>query len=185
MPRVKLLREKSDVPESQHAEIDGITEILHQVGGPFGVMMYCPGLALKVCQAGAHIRLNSTLSPAHRELAILAVSREKDAAFEWAAHITPARNGGVSEEAIEAARNSGDVSNLPDDERDIITFVRQLLQKNKVQQDLFDALVQRHSERWVVELAATIGQYQYISAINLTFELEAKPGSDVLPVTPK
>ena len=33
-------------------------------------------------------------------------------------------------------------------------------------QALFDALVARHSERWVVELAATVGQYQYIAAIN-------------------
>jgi hypothetical protein len=60
--------------------------------------------------------------------------------------------------------------------------VRQLLQTNKVEQPLFDTLMQRHGERWLVELAATVGQYQYISAINNTFDLQPAAGSDPLPV---
>ena len=61
-------------------------------------------------------------------------------------------------------------------------FVRQLLQTNKVEQPLFDSLVLRHNERWVVELAGTVGQYQYISAINNTFEVEPAADADQLPV---
>jgi hypothetical protein len=68
------------------------------------------------------------------------------------------------------------------DERDIITFVRQLLQTNRVEQDLFDGLRARHDERWLVELAATIGQYQYISAINNTFDLQPAAEADQLPM---
>jgi hypothetical protein len=33
-----------------------------------------------------------------------------------------------------------------------------------------------------VELAATVGQYQYISAINNTFDLQPGPNADRLPV---
>ena len=71
---------------------------------------------------------------------------------------------------------------LEEDERDIIEFVRQLLQNNKVEQDLFDALQGRKGVRWLVELAATVGQYQYISAINTAFGVVAAPDADQLPV---
>src|SRR6266568_3744619 len=182
MPRIKLISEKSDVPADRHPEFDAIVEVLHRVGGPFGILMRSPGLAQKVMEAGAHVRLQSTLKPVERELTIIAVAREKDAAYEWASHVKTGRDQGMREQAIDAVRNRGDVSNLEPDERDIITFVRQLLQTNKVAQPLFDALMQRHGERWLVELAATVGQYQYISAINNTFDLQPAAGSDPLPV---
>ncbi len=182
MPRIKMIVDKSEILEEQHAEFDSIVEVLHGVRGPFSVLMHSPGLAQKVMQAGAQIRLGSTLSPIERELAVIAVSREKDARYEWAAHVKAGRSAGIREEAIEAVRNREDVSGLGPDERDIVLFVRQLLQTNKVEISLFEGLVTRHSERWVVELAATIGQYQYISAINNTFEVEPPEDADHLPV---
>lgn len=181
MPRISLITQKADLSADRHAEFDTIVGVLHAVRGPFAVLMRSPGLAQKVMEAGAHVRLKSTLTPVERELAILAVAREKDAAYEWAAHVKTGRTAGLREEAIDALRTRGDVAGLAPDERDIITFVRQLLQRNRVDQALFDALVQRHSERWLVELAATVGQYQYISAINNTFDLQPAPDAEQLP----
>jgi hypothetical protein len=88
----------------------------------------------------------------------------------------------MREEAIEAVRHRQDISGLDQDEQDVIKFVRQLLQTNRVDQGLFDELVQRHGVRWLVELAATAGQYQYISAINNTFDLQPAADADQLPV---
>jgi hypothetical protein len=88
----------------------------------------------------------------------------------------------MREEAIEAVRNREDVSGLEQDEQDIITYVRQLLQTNKVEQSLFDSLVERKGTRWLVELTGTIGQYQYISAINNAFDLQPAEDADQLPV---
>ncbi|MBV8713758.1 MAG: carboxymuconolactone decarboxylase family protein [Chloroflexi bacterium] len=182
MPRISLITDKSQIGAEQYAEYDRIVEILHRVGGPFGVLMHSPGLAQKVCEAGAWVRLNSTLSQVERELTIIAVAREKDAAFEWASHVRTGRSVGLREEAIEAVRNRADVSGLEPDERDIVTFVRQLLRNNRVEQSLFDELIQRHGVRWLVELAATVGQYQYISAINTTFDLQPAADADQLPI---
>jgi 4-carboxymuconolactone decarboxylase len=181
--RIKLLTEKADLPAEQQAEHDAIVEVLHGVRGPFAVLLYSPGLAQKVMQAGAQVRLGSTLESKQRELTILAVSREKDAPYEWASHIKVARTGGLSEETIEAVRhNVPDISGLDEDDRDIIEYVRQLLRTNRVSQELFDSLQARKGTRWVVELTATIGQYQYICAINNAFENQPAEGSDVLPV---
>ena len=182
MPRIKMISDKADVPADRHDEFDAIVQVLHGVRGPFSVLMHSPGLAQKVMEAGAHVRLQSTLQMTERELAVIAVAREKDAAYEWASHVKVGRDAGLREEAIEAVRHRTDVSGLEPDERDIISYVRQLLQKNRVEQALFDALVGRHGERWLVELTATIGQYQYISAINNAFDLQPAPDADQLPV---
>ena len=182
MPRIKMLSEKSDVPDEQHAEFDNITEVLGGVRGPFGILAHSPGLAEKVMAAGAQVRLGSTLTPVERELAIIATSREKDASYEWNAHVATGRRQGMSDATIDVVRAKGDVSALDSNEAEIVTFVRELLRTNRVSQPLFDALVARHSERWVVELAATVGQYQYIAAINNTFEVLPGPDADPLPV---
>jgi 4-carboxymuconolactone decarboxylase len=181
MPRIPLITKKEQLSEERQAEYDAIFEVIGNVGGPFGVLLYSPGLAEMVCKTGAHVRLQSTLTMVERELAVLAVSREKDAAYEWGAHVNAGRKAGMREEAIDAMRSGGDVSQLEPDERDIITYTRQLLQTNKVEQSLFDALVARHDVRWLVELTATIGQYQYISAINNAFGMEPGPEADHLP----
>jgi 4-carboxymuconolactone decarboxylase len=185
VPRIPLITQKADLPPERHAEFDAIVEVLHAVRGPFAILMQSPGLAQKVMEAGAHVRLKSTLSPVERELIIIAVAREKDAAYEWASHVATGRKAGLRSDAIEAVRNRSDVSGLEPDERDIITFVRQLLRTNRVDQQLFDALLGRHGARWLVELAATVGQYQYISAINNTFDLQPPADADQLPVSRK
>lgn len=182
MPRIKMISEKSQLPPEQHAEFDRIVEVLHGVRGPFRILLHSPGLAQKVMEAGAQVRLGSTLTQVERELCIIAVAREKDARYEWAAHVKTGRSVGLGEDAIEAVRHRADVQHLKADERDIVLFVRQLLRTNKVEDALFDALKARKGERWLVELAATIGQYQYIAAINGTFQVEPAADADQLPV---
>ena len=182
MPRVELITEKSQIGEDRHHEYDEIVGVLGRVGGPFGVLMYSPGLAEMVCKTGAHVRLKSELTMEEREWAILSVCREKDAAYEWASHVETARKAGMSEAAIEAMKNNGPLDKLTDDERDSIEYTRQLLRKNRVDQDLFDRIQKRHGTRWLVEYTATIGQYQYIAAINNAFEMEPRQIPDPLPV---
>jgi 4-carboxymuconolactone decarboxylase len=181
MPRIELLTKKEQLPEDQHHEYDEIMGVLNNVGGPFGILLYSPGLAEMVCKTGAHVRLKSELTMVERELALLSTLREKDASYEWGGHVNTARNAGMRDEAIDVIRNAGDPSGLEPDERDVITYTRQLLRKNKVDQDVWEALQKRHGTRWLVELTATIGQYQYISAINNAFGMEPREGADSLP----
>jgi 4-carboxymuconolactone decarboxylase len=184
MPRIKSLTTKEDVLPEQSAEIDAIVATLGRVGGPFGILLHSPGLAQKVMEAGAHVRLQTSLTMVERELALLSTLREKDAAYEWSGHVETARKAGMREEAIEAMRyRHSDLSKLTDDERDIITYTRQLLRTNAVDEALQKAMIGRHSTRWMVEITATIGQYQYISAINCAFAVEPPADrADKLPV---
>lgn len=182
MPRIELITDKEQLAPDRFGEYDAIMEVLGRVGGPFGVLLHSPGLAEKVCRAGAQVRLGSELTMAERELALLSTAREKDAAYEWATHAPVARRHGVSEAAIAVIRDRRDTSGLSGDERDIVEYVRELLRTNRVSQERFDALKERHGVRWLVELTGTVGQYQYIAAINNAFEIEPHPGGDVLPI---
>ena len=182
MPRVELITDKSQIPAEQHHEYDEIVGVLGRVGGPFGILMYSPGLAEMVCKTGAQVRLQTELTMVERELALLSTCREKDAQYEWGGHVNTARNAGMREEAIDAMRSGGATAHLQADERDIIDYTRQLLRNNRVEQGLFDALKGRHGIRWLVELTATIGQYQYIAAINNAFGMEPRSEGDQLPV---
>ena len=184
MARIDLITARDQLGEDRHPEFDQIIAVLGRVGGPFGVLMHSPGLAEKVCLAGAQVRLRSELTMAERELAVLATAREKDAVYEWSVHWQVARDHGVRLEAIAAIRDSGDTSGLEDDERDIIEYTRELLRTNRVSTPRFETLRQRHGVRWLVELTATVGQYQYIAAINNAFEIDPRPGGDVLVVPP-
>lgn len=182
MARIDLITSKDQLTADRFEEYDAITAVLGRVGGPFGVLLHSPGLAERVCWAGAQVRLGSELTMAERELALLSTSREKDAAYEWATHAPVARQHGVREEAITAIRDGLPTDDLADDERDIVEYVRELLRTNRVGRERFDALRERHGVRWLVELTATVGQYQYIAAINNAFEVDPRPGGDVLPI---
>ena len=70
MPRVELITEKSQIGEDRQHEYDEIVGVLGRVGGPFGVLMYSPGLAEMVCKTGAHVRLKSELTMEEREWAV-------------------------------------------------------------------------------------------------------------------
>ena len=181
MPRIELITDKAQIPAERHAEYDEIVGVLGRVGGPFGILMHSPGLAEMVCKTGAHVRLESELTMVERELALLSTLREKDASFEWGGHVNTARKAGMGEATIEVIANDKDPSGLPEDDRDVILFTRQLLRQNKVEDDVFNGLQARHGTRWVLEIAATIGQYQYISAVNNAFNQEPREGAEVLP----
>ena len=59
--------------------------------------------------------------------------------------MTLARKAGVREEAIAAVRERRDASGLQSDERAIVSYVRQLLRTNRVDQAVFDVLKDRQT----------------------------------------
>ena len=59
--------------------------------------------------------------------------------------MTLARKAGVREEAIAAVRERRDASGLQSDERAIVSYVRQLLRTNRVEQAVFDVLKDRQT----------------------------------------
>jgi 4-carboxymuconolactone decarboxylase len=152
------------------------------VRGPFGMLLHSPVLCRRHLDVGTYLRFTSSVTPDAGELAIIATAREKDCPYVWAAHAPAARKAGVSDAAVVAVRDRGEIAGLPAAERDVVDYVRQLLRTNAIAQDLFDRLRDRHSVRWLVELTCLIGHYGIVSGILNAFEIAPRPDAEPLPL---
>ena len=182
MTRIKPITDRAQLPADRQAEWDSVFASMGRVRGPFGVMLTSPGLAPALLDSVLMAHADGVVADAIHELIILAVAHEFDAPYQWSAHIAKARDTDLSNDAVEAARVGGPIDALPDDEREVIDLIRQLSRTHKLDQALFDSLVARHGERWVMLVVATVGQYQYVATFNNAFEVDSLPGDDQLPV---
>jgi alkylhydroperoxidase family enzyme len=107
--------------------------------------------------------------------------REREAAYVWSAQVAAARRNGVGDEVIDLIRAKGDPAKLSAEEREIVTYTRQLMRTNRVDQAVFDALRKRHNEQWLVELTAAANYFALLSGVVNAFEVAAPPDGDKLP----
>jgi 4-carboxymuconolactone decarboxylase len=181
MPRIAPITGKSDLPAESHAVVDQVLKIFGNVRGPFSMLLHSPKLAERVLPLVSFFRDDSVVDARLRSVAILAAVREREAAYVWAAQVGAARRNGLSDEIIDVLRAKGDASKLPPEERDIVSYVRQLLRANRVDRAAFDALRRRHDEKWMVELTAAANYFALLSGVVNAFEVEAPPDGDKLP----
>ena len=181
MPRVAPVTGKSEVPAEHHAVVDGVMKVFGNVRGPFSMLLHSPKLAERILPLVTFFRDESVVDAKLRSIAILSAVREREAAYVWAAQVGAARRNGLGEEVIDLLRAKGDPAKLPAEERDIVTYVRQLMRTNRVDQAVFDALKNRHDAQWMVELTAAANYFAMLSGVVNAFEVAAPPDGDKLP----
>jgi 4-carboxymuconolactone decarboxylase len=182
MPRVAPITGKSDVAAEHHAVVDGVMKVFGNVRGPFSMLLHSPKLAERILPLVTFFRDESVVDAKLRSIAILSAVREREAAYVWAAQVGAARRNGLREEVIDLLRAKGDPGKLPAEERDIVTYVRQLMRTNRADQAVFDALEKRHGAQWMVELTAAANYFAMLSGVVNAFEVAAPPDGDKLPV---
>jgi 4-carboxymuconolactone decarboxylase len=183
MPRLAPITGKSDVPAQHHAVVDAVTKVFGGVRGPFSMLLHSPVLAERVLGLVTFFRDESVVEAKLRSVAILAAVREREAAYVWAAQVAAARRNGVSEEVIDLLRAKGDAGKLPAEEREIVTYTRQLMRTNRVDSAVFDALVRRHNPQWMVELTAAANYFALLCGVVNAFEVAAPADGDKLPTS--
>lgn len=181
MPRIAPITGKSDVPAEHHGVVDAVVAVFGNVRGPFSVLLHSPKLAERMLGLVTFFRDESVVEPRLRSLAILTAVREREAAYVWAAQVGAARRAGVREDAIDLIRAKGDPAKLADEEREIVTYTRQLMRTNRVDQAAFDALRTRYGVSWLVELTAAANYFALLSGVVNAFEVPAPSGGDQLP----
>jgi 4-carboxymuconolactone decarboxylase len=182
MPRIAPVTGKSDVPAEHHAVVEQVVKMFGNVRGPFSMLLHSPKLAERLLGLVTFFRDESVVEGTLRSIAILSAVREREAAYVWAAQVAAARRNGLREEVIDLIRAKGDPGKLPAEERDIVTYTRQLMRTNRIDQTAFDALKNRHSEQWLVELTAAANYFALLSGVVNAFEVAAPPDGDKLPV---
>lgn len=181
MPRVAPITGKADVPAEHHAVVDAVGKVFGNIRGPFSMLLHSPKLAERILPLVTFFRDESVVEGKLRSVAILSAVREREAAYVWSAQVAAARRNGVPEEVIDLLRAKGDPGTLPAEERDIVTYVRQLMRTNRVDQAVFDALEKRHGAQWLVELTAAANYFALLSGVVNAFEVAPPPDGDKLP----
>jgi 4-carboxymuconolactone decarboxylase len=180
MPRIPPIKDKSDVAPEHHRVVDAAIKVFGNVRGPTSMLLHSPKLAEHVLGLVTFFRDDSVVEAKLRSLAILTMVREREAAYVWSAQAGAARRAGVREEAIDLIRAKGDPAKLLPEERDIVTYARQLARTNRVDQAVFDVLLQRYGKQWLVELTAAANFFGLLSGIVNAFEVPAPPDGDPL-----
>jgi 4-carboxymuconolactone decarboxylase len=145
------------------------------------VTLHSPGLAKPWNQISEFLHRESIVEPQHAELAVCATAREFDCAYVWAAHVPNARRAGVSQDALDAVAHDKGLDALSPDEAAVVRFVRQIVRERRVEDGVFDALIQAHSARWMVEFTAWVGRYSALACILNGFEVSTASAAEALP----
>ena len=181
MARVKLIQNREDVAPDYYALFDRLAALRGRISGPSTIVLHSPGLALPWNEISEYLHSDSVVEARLAELAVCATAREYDCGYIWAAHVPAARKAGVEEASIEAVRDRSGLESLATDERTVVDYVRQLLQRNRVDDAVFQSLLQAHEARWLVELTVWIGRYGALAGILNAFEVRPAAGAEALP----
>ncbi len=181
-PRLTPITRREQVTDADRPIYDDVVEGRAGVRGPFGILLYSPPLCRRHLAVGTYLRAQSPMPAAVRELGIIATAREKDCPYVWAAHAPAARKAGVSDAAVTAVRDRGDLAGLGVTERDVVDYVRQLLRTNRVASSLFERLREQHGVPGLVELTALVGHYGIVTGILNAFEVAPALGAEPLPL---
>ena len=146
--------------------------------GPLRAALHNPSLADKWQALGQVLRYETCLPRRLNELAILVCGRHWSSELEWTIHAKAARKAGLDEAIIEAIRTC----QLPDfagtEEGDVYEFSRDLLERGRVGDAAYGAVLNRWGALGAVELTALVGYY---SMVAMTLNAHGIPLPDDIP----
>ena len=118
-----------------------------------------------------------------REVAILAVAREMDSQFEWAAHEPEALKENVPAEVIDVIKRRKSTQGLDETYAAIIELGRQMLRDHKVTPEAFARVKAALGPGKLVELVLLMGNYAATAMLLCAVDMQLPEGQKpLLPV---
>ncbi len=149
-----------------------------RIDGMYRSLLNHPELTRHVSDLGTYLRFGSGALPADlRELTILWVARQVNAAYEWVKHTPPARAAGLPEELIEALRTGREAGKLTEIQQAAIDAAGRVLARRSIPQDLQDRLLARLGKEGLIELVVLCGFYQMIAGVIFAFDVPLPEGA--------
>jgi len=149
--------------------------------GPAGIALYSTKTAELRNAFGEYLRFE-VFDPKVREVAILAVAREMDSQFEWAAHEPQALKDGVPQEVIDVVKYRKSTAGLDETYAAIIELGRQTFGDHKVSSECFARVKKLFPPQKLVELVMLMGNYAATAALLAAFDMQVPDGKPLLPV---
>ena len=149
--------------------------------GPSGLHLYSPETVEAHTVMNQHLRYKC-FDPKTREIAILAVAREMDSRFEWAAHEPEALKEGVPQEIVDVIKHRKSTQGLDERTAAIIELGREIFRDHKVTPAAFARVKALFPPNKLVELVLLMGNYAATAALLCAFDVQVPEGKTVLPV---
>lgn len=146
------------------------------ISGPFVPWLQSPALADRAQKLGEFCRFNTSLPKRLSELAILVTARYWKAQFEWYAHETMARAGGLAQPIIDAIRERLPPPGMQADEQAVYDFCSEAYALHHVTDDTYARAVGLLGEQAVVELVGVLGYYCLVSLTLNVFQIGLPDG---------
>lgn len=178
MPRLTPITTKSALPADQQHVADEVLEVFGHIRGPFAMLLHSPELARQLLPLVTFVRKNNVIEPNVRFAAILTTARENEARYVWAAQVEQARKNGIREELIDLVRSRADPAKFQREERAAVEYVRQLVNRHRVDDATFAALRDAHDPQWVVELTGIASFFGFVSMVCNAMDVEPPEGLD-------
>ena len=180
MPRLDPITTKSGLAPEHQPAADAVLKVFGHIRGPFSMLLHSPKLAEQILPLVTFVREGSVIEPHLRFAGILTAAREREAAYVWAAQVEQAHKNGIRPELIDLIRSKGDPAKLPEDEREVVNYVRQLMRTNRVEPATFEALKKKHDAQWLLELTAIVNFFAFVAGICNAFEVAPPAGGDAI-----
>lgn len=143
---------------------------------PMMAWLASPEMARHATRLGAFLRYDTTLSPAHAELAILVTARHWTAHFEWYAHKKMALAAGLDPAIIDAIKNRCTPSFQDARQRVIYDVARSLHEGHELSRPLYNEAEQMLGAQGLVEVIGLCGYYTMVSMTLNAYEFGLPDG---------
>ena len=182
MSRIPLIETKENLPPEHQGAYDAIAKSRGAVRGCFPALLHVPTIAEHTASLGGYLRFDGKLDPKVRALAAMTAARETDCIHEWAAGVRNAEKNHISPDTVRAVHQRLPSTGLPPDDAEIVDYVRQLLNRHQIDDQLFHSVHNRLGVAGVVELTAAIGYYAMISCTLNAFDLSSSLNPKDFPI---
>ena len=177
-----LRRDELDVPTREMFDRVVGADQTAAPRGPVGMTFNSPAFVDPVQQINTALRSDGSLGTRLAEIVITTTGREMNSQYQWIVHGAGAARAGAGQEVLNAIRNDGELSDLEENDRIAIAFIRELFRDDAVSQQTFAAAVNRFGARGTIEIAALAGDYLMMTTVYNALGMRLRP--DQQPTLP-
>jgi 4-carboxymuconolactone decarboxylase len=175
--RIPLVR-REDLDTDGQKSFDFYTSgaMLRGLHGPAGIWLHSPKLAELYQPLDTYLRRGTGLSEPVREVCILAIARECDNAFEWAAHEPEALRVGVPQRIIDAIRLRASSADIEAPFGTVVELIREAFTARTVSATTYNAALSLFGVRLLIDLMSLAGMYAGTAALLTVFDMQLDAG---------
>jgi 4-carboxymuconolactone decarboxylase len=154
----------------------GSEGVLRGLHGPAGLWLHDPKLAEVYVPFGTYLRFGASLNEKIREASILAMARECNSAFEWAAHEPEALHVRVPAAVIESIKFREPTASIEAPFGTVVQLIREAFADRSVTPETYDNAVSLLGVPRLIDLITLAGTYASTAALLKVFDMQLDEG---------